>query len=246
MTLLNRLIGMINIDQILSDPLLLIGTILFILSFLAFFFGLIKWIASPRKSADAFTVPHGDVEEPIPSGEIPADETPAPAPIAIPIKEEPQQINPVVEDHPLPTPPISPSVKKEDRSDKTMVIAPGEAAIQGQLDIVITQIKNLNKKVSDLEDSFENTSNATKKAEAGELKEMPRDMGDFAQKLLKLAEHVIILEKEMARLKGKEPGPRANPDATIIMAPKPATPGSATPGSPALGAVNPKPPVMPL
>jgi hypothetical protein len=81
-------------------------------------------------------------------------------------------------------------------------MAAGMGEIQGQMEIAFSQIKNLNKKVAQLEAELESVArHTTANLDPNQLKEPPINAADFAQKLLKLAEHVIALEKEMARIK---------------------------------------------
>ncbi|MCB4755781.1 MAG: hypothetical protein LHV69_01885 [Elusimicrobia bacterium] len=248
-----QLIDKINVDSILSDPLLLIGVTLFFLSFFIFIMSFIKWITTPTEKTFDFVIPHDNpLEPPQPVSSTPEPPFPTPSP---PPSPEPA----------LPTAPVEPPRPVEDeiakviaeaptgfttekprsfrerrgaksaedgRGDKTVVISPGEAEIQAQLDIIVTQIKSLNKKVSDLEDKIDGVEQKSPaKAEAHELKDAPKDASDLAKKLLKLAEHVIVLEKEMARLQGRGGS-----------APAKETSADSSPASSPSG----KPPVMPL
>ena len=113
---------------------------------------------------------------------------------------------------------------------------PNYAELQSQIDIAITHIKNLNSKVMEMDQHMELIERHHQvQLEPSQLKEMPMDPADFTQKLLKLAEHVIVLEKEVARLKGNS----QNAPATAPKAPPPAPPQSKSGGSP-------KPPIMPI
>ncbi len=51
--------------------------------------------------------------------------------------------------------------------------------------------------------------------EPNELKEPPMDAADFTKKLLKVVEHVILLEKEVANLKAQKEQSAATPPVQI-------------------------------
>lgn len=185
------MIEIVNI--ILSDKLMLTGVGSLTLSlFIAIFAGW-KWVSIGRKTKKPFVVPNDPPESKFESIVPPPPPPPAPAP------------------EPEPTPPVTPphqelqsavsaiaSPKEPVDMDKTVVISPGESELQAQVDIVFSQIKNLNKKVYEMESKLDSAPSA---AGGGE----PANMADINQKLQTLAEHVIALEKEVARLKNPKP-----------------------------------------
>lgn len=91
-------------------------------------------------------------------------------------------------------------------AEKTVVLPAGVADIQAQLEIALTQIRTLNKKIYDLESRVSGGPNAG---------------GDFAAKLQTLAEHVIVLEKEMARMKSGGPSTDVPPGGAERRPPMP-------------------------
>ncbi len=203
----------INIDAIMSDPLLMIAVGLLILGPLVFLVALVKWARSPKKEVP---LPHLDEIEDVQLN---------PPPYAEEIKEEPAA-NPSVKETPAPL-----------VTDQRIPLPSISGEMQGQIEIVFSQIKTLSKKVAQLESEMETVSRtASAKLETNELKEVPMNPADFTQKLLKLAEHVIILEKDVARLKGEKNSSAMNAasDETVVMTSPPAASGA------------PKPPIMPI
>ena len=84
-------------------------------------------------------------------------------------------------------------------AEKTVVMPAGMGEIQGQLEIAFSQIKNLNRKMVEMEALLDSLARQNaNKLELNELKEPPMNPADFTQKLLKLAEHVIIIDQENA------------------------------------------------
>jgi len=161
-----------------------------------------------------------DVE---PTQPVPANSAPAPMPKPSP---------------PPPPPPPTPL------SDKTVVIPPHMADLQAQIEIAFSQIKHLSVKTNDMEqhmDLLEQHKGV--QLETNELKEPPMNPADFVQKLLKLAEHVIVLEKEMARLKAQF---KVSPAPTQTR-PAPRQPTRTPNPVPAIPTPKPtKPPIMPI
>lgn len=207
----------INIDTILSDPLLITATALLIIGPILFLISFWKLIRSSKKKDPLFDP--GEIhDEP-----IVADE------------KTPQPVAPVTSPPPPPTPKPMPSMTRgsllPDDMEKTVVMPAGVAEIQGQLEIAFSQIKHLNKKVYELETMLNAVSPNTSSPQQNTLLEMPTNANDFAQKLLKLAEHVIVLEKNMSRVIAK-----TGTQDTALPHSEPTTPAAA-------GA---KPPIMPL
>lgn len=189
----------------MSDPMLLVGASLIAFGALLFLISFWKLI-SMGKPKRKFVVPAHEAEseqsfvEPSPLEEpvsaIPMEEPtpePEPAPALAPVQEV---VVPVpAKETPAPTP-------AEPASDKTVVMNVQDTEIQIQLDIIVSQLKNLNQKIGELEDRVENMPDATNTPhDIAMLKEPPVNPEDFTRKLLKLAEHVIVLEKEVARMK---------------------------------------------
>ncbi|MFN0116810.1 MAG: hypothetical protein ACKVQC_00765 [Elusimicrobiota bacterium] len=86
---------------------------------------------------------------------------------------------PVVKEEALPQIEKIEVADKESFQDKTIVMPPGMGEIHSQIEIAFNQIKSLNKRLAAVEEDIE----------------------DRNQKQIKLAEHVIVLEKEMAQAK---------------------------------------------
>jgi len=87
--------------------------------------------------------------------------------------------------------------------EKTVMIPPQFAEIQAQIEIALTQIRNMNKKIDDIEQSVDLLQkHGSIQLESDPLIQGPTKPEEFQKKLLKLAEHVIVLEKEVNRLKG--------------------------------------------
>ncbi len=194
---MDKLVSLINektLDMILSDWLLLSGVALVILGVGLFLFAALKFFLY-KEPIDLVMPSYEPEEEPATPAAAAPVEPPTPAP------SEPEQ----PEEDPQPSPALARSRRMDERADLTMVMAPGVSDLQAQFEIAITQIKQLNKKVYELEkqvDTFATRSEA--KLEPHELKEPPMDAGDFTKKLLKVVEHVIILEKEVNLLKAKD------------------------------------------
>ena len=221
------IISSINIDMIMSDPMLLVGVILFCLGPLFFLVALWKFITSKKKLD--FEIPR-EPELENPEATSPSMSTSQVSPPPAPAIEETPDLTPVAPvPPPVRTPPPPPHLERAE--DKTVVIQPGISEFQGQLEFVFNQLKTLNRTVSQLEDRVESIGNspAPGAIDINQLKTPPMNPGEFTQKLLKLAEHVIQLEKEVARLKGV--GLSGTAPAAPMQAPAP----------------NPsKPPVMPI
>jgi hypothetical protein len=222
----NMTLPEINIDLILSDPMLMVGVCLVIVGPIVFLISLIQFLRM-GKEHEAFVLPPHDNEQVFAP---PVEETP---PIELtPVPQENQQPEEVaITPEPVP-------VKKESMmpvgADKTIILPPGVSELQAQLEIALSQIKNLNKKVYELESSVEIVQkHADVKLNPDELKEPPMNAGEFTQKLLKVVEHVLVLEKEVAKLK------LANSRQTT------GTPNQ-TQKTPATTPNSPRPPILPL
>lgn len=195
-----------RIDTIMSDPYLLVGASLLILGILLFLFSAIKFIR--HRSSTDFVVPHHPVEE----------EPSVPEKTHVENNGRPSshpahtsEASPPVFDTPE-TPEPTAEAEEEPASDRTVIMPPGVADLQAQFEIAITQIKQLNKKVFELERQIETLgSRSQAQLEPNELKEPPMDAGDFTKKLLKVVEHVIVLEKEVARLRENPASTSAKP-----------------------------------
>ena len=109
---------------------------------------------------------------------------------------------------PPPPPPVAIQMPKDISADETVVIPPAMQDLQTQIDIMAAQIKQLNKKIISMDQSLEGAlKHAPANANLPPMMEMPTNPQDFTQKLMKLAEHVIVLEKDMAKLKKHENTP---------------------------------------
>jgi len=197
------MLSTLTFDRILSDPLLLVGTALLVIAPAVFLFSLIKYLTVKTKPRESFTIPV--------------------APPA-PLSSEPKPAPPT----PQPAPPDTP------RPSSTGLVTPKDIAdVQGQIEVAISQLKFLNQKVSEIEGQMDTLErHASVRLESSELKEPPANAGDFSVKLLKLAEHVIVLEKEVTRLKLAEKNSGEPP--------------LSSPSGESENPVKPKPPVMPL
>jgi hypothetical protein len=237
------MITYINIDTILSDPLILTAAILLVVGPLLFFVSLWKLVRPPKKNVPLFDTT-GATNEPFfkeePKGTPSSTAVPEPPPTPLHQPKSP----------PAPTQPVEPSpsapqpaqaapieIRRDESAEKTVVMPPGVAEVQGQLEIAFSQIKLLNKKVYELEMTLSDmpSNTAPVSDDFSRLKEPPANPADFMQKLLKLAEHVIVLEKHVSRLMGAT---RQTPNPTPAPTPKTQSPPSAPLAS--------KPPIMPL
>jgi hypothetical protein len=189
-----------TIDMILSDPLLLVGASLVILGTILFLFSAIKFFL--HKPSSDFVVPHHPLDDEVKPAE-PESLTNG--------KMENTPVTPEPQPEPEPEPAPTRSFRRAS-ADETIIMPPGVADLQAQFEIAINQIKQLNKKVFELERQIETLgSRSESKLEVNELREPPMDANDFTKKLLKVVEHVIVLEKEVARL--RQPSEEANPTA---------------------------------
>lgn len=230
----------INLDMILSDPMLLTAMVFLVLGPVVFLIALWKMIALRKKSSSQFVVPT-DLNAAPPSMSPMPPPPPAnpPEPLPHPFVREAAPPPPETVQPPAPetsSPPLAkesaPAVKSNDAFERTVVLPPGVAELQAQMEIAFSQIKNLNKQVHGLEAEIESLMRQQNtKLESHPLKEPPMNAEEFSKKLIAVAEHVVALEKEMARLKDELKGSR--------LAPTP--PASEKTSSP-----HPKPPVMPL
>jgi hypothetical protein len=193
----------INIDTILSDPLLIVASALLVIGPLLFLISFWKLIRFPKPKNPLFD-PVAEPAETFLESE-PAEITPVPS-----VPEEKVEKVVLVEPPPAPPspppPPVVPVQSKpispqENFMDKTVVMPAGMGEIQGQLEIAFTQLKSLNKRIYELEVALSEVAQpAATPLELNNLKEPPMNPADFTQKLLKLAEHVIVLEKNMSKL----------------------------------------------
>lgn len=204
----------INLDTILSDPLLVVAAALLVVSPILFIIAFWKFVKA-KKDSTPFAIPRHEMESPLSSqpedsasGETYTPYAPEPeTPVEEVALNEPAPVRgtPI----PMEDAPIIPTNGTRD-AEKTVVMPAGMGEMQGQMEIAFSQIKNLNRKVYQLETELESVSRiAATKLDVNELKEAPMNPGDFTQKLLKLAEHVIVLEKEVARLKAGKPAVKA-------------------------------------
>jgi len=113
--------------------------------------------------------------------------------------------------------------------------------LQGQVDIAINQIKDLNIKIGELEGGLEMVAkHAGTQMQPNQLKEMPTNPAEITQKLLKLAEHIIVLEKEVSHLRAAEKSRNAATEPDTDANPSASSPSTPNPSS------QKKPPIMPL
>jgi hypothetical protein len=186
----------LNYDVIFSDPLLLLAGVFLIAGPLVFLIALVKFIAAGRKQNEFAPLfdevgPFSRVEPELP----PAS---SPAPFSSPTPSTNAERAQAREDFPP-----SPAPERESVMDKTTIMPSGMGEVQGQLEIAFSQIKTLNKKILQIESELDSVARSvTGRLDRNELQEVPMNPSDFTQKLLKLAEHVIVLEKEVERLKG--------------------------------------------
>jgi len=253
--------SIINLDIILSDPMLLTGTALFLLGPIGFIFALFKYFSTKEVLETYPEIPSENEEPPVEqrndsakSNSIPEPEpqpspSPEPAPPAPPESVSSESVETTVQSNPPkpppqpePPPPPKSSPKSEKMEEKTVVIPPIINDLQSQIEIAYSQIKNLNHKMSDLDQQVELLErHQNVKLETNELKEPPTDPADFTQKLLKLAEHVIMLEKEVSRLRSASKSSQPlNPSDPPQTQQNPSPPVSENPPNPS------KPPIMPL
>lgn len=221
----------LNYEAILSDPLLILAGVFLVVGPLLFLVSLVKFLMWGRKSKDAMFTdlnPFSPLGEDLRAPEEQPAEPSEPSLVAPPpYMEEEKELPP-----PTPSPVIPPA--RSLASEQTVVMPSGVGEIQGQIEIAFSQIKTLSKKVAQMESELESVArNSSARLERNELKEIPMNPADFTQKLLKLAEHVIVLEKEVERLKGAKDSDSSTPEA------------APAPGIPPVPSA-PKPPVMPL
>jgi hypothetical protein len=200
----------INIDMILSDPMLLVGACLVVFGLFLFLVSIWKLLFSSRGPRKKFVVPHEGESEQVFINSDPEPELPEPTlrVITPPPAEAPAQT--AIEPPPVPMPADNGAVEHD--QEKTVVMQAAETEMQLQLDIIVSQLKNINQKVGELEERLENVPDLTNTPQdIAVLKEPPVNPEDYTKKLLKLAEHVIVLEKEVARLKSGAAKPPVMP-----------------------------------
>jgi len=161
----------IEIDKILSDPLLIVAATLLVVSPIVFLVAFVKYLRTPK--SDAFAIPRHEMESPIMSRPgVPDFSAPAPEPLAdmapqpetAPILEtEPAASGPISSLEPLPAAgtsaveppqpafPTPPARRPDTASEKTVVMPPGMAEMQSEMEIAFSQLKLLNKRVASLE-----------------------------------------------------------------------------------------------
>jgi len=212
-------IKIINLEVVFSDPMLSAGFALLIVGLIGFLFSLIKFLTY-RSDDSEFAIPSSEYEAEPPTQE----NIPEPAP--------PETIN-------------EPAIDRE----KTVVISPEESEVRAGLDLALTSVSSLSRKMGDLEEKMKALERVMEfKLEPNELKELPSNPAEFGTKLLKLAEHVIILEREVAFFKKKKTSaPTGNspdtPQEIVKEIPK-APPPIENPFEKTI--VEKKPPIMPL
>ncbi len=191
-----------NLEVILADNLLSLGFGILIFASIAGVVAFVKYLTF-KGEPDEFAIPEEDKEEEF---EAPK-KNPASEPLNNPAR-------PTVQTDPLPEMP-APRNGTQDQ-DKTEILSREEAEVRSGLDLALTQVSSLARKMGDVEDKIKTLEKAMdNRIEPNELKEMPATPADFATKLLKLAEHVIILEREVASLRKKKPAAPAK--ETVIV-----------------------------
>lgn len=150
----------IQIDKILSDPLLVVSAVLLVVSPILFLIALVKYLRTPK--GEPFAIPHHEMESPIPTPkevEEPAEEhrLARVAPLEAMPETSPAPVAPA-EPPPLPVapapsmPPAPPRPRREESAaEKTVVMPPGLAEMQSEMEIALTQLRILNKRVANLE-----------------------------------------------------------------------------------------------
>lgn len=139
----------IQIDKILSDPLLVVSAVLLVVSPILFLIALVKYLRTPQ--GEPFAIPHHEMESPIPTPkevEEPAEEHGL-APAA-PVEPPPLPAAPSMPATPPPPTPPRPH-REESAAEKTVVMPPGLAEMQSEMEIALTQLRLLNKRVANLE-----------------------------------------------------------------------------------------------
>jgi hypothetical protein len=199
----------LNFEEVIADPLLMMGIFLVIVGPLFFIVALWKVIFFKKPLEPGFIVPDQDSHELETINPSEHSVGPVSEIAAEPVPEhEPQPM-------PIPTAAASPiqtfesvhaSQQTEPASDRTIVMPSGMADLHAQMELIFTQVKQLNKRSAEFETSLEDlTRKLLEKYEPNTLKEPVADQKDLMQKLLKIAEHVIALEKDVAKLKAATP-----------------------------------------
>ena len=136
----------IDIDKVLSDPLLIVAAVLLVVSPVLFLVALVKYFRTPSKAP--FVIPHHEMDSPVP----------APAEVKEPVEEHGMASMASLDPLPVaPTQPTAPAElpapvrRAEPASEKTIVMPPGMAEMHSEMEIAFSQIKLLNKKVAALE-----------------------------------------------------------------------------------------------
>jgi outer membrane biosynthesis protein TonB len=155
----------IPIDKILSDPLLIVAAVLLVVSPIVFLVAFVKYLRAPR--GEDFAIPHHEMDSPIPARmAIEAPEEPART-LSVP---QPEPEAPISALEPMPSPaavapapvvplaasaqpafPTPPMRRADTASEKTVVMPPGMAEMQSEMEIAFSQLKLLNKRVASLE-----------------------------------------------------------------------------------------------
>ena len=163
----------IQIDKILSDPLLIVAAVLLVVSPVTFLVAFVKYLRAPRR--EPFAIPHNEMDSPIPSRlETSPDDVPSfaasepeprsplsalepmptagtaaadPEPVETPM---PSPVAPAPTSQPaFPTPPLQ--RRPDTAAEKTVVMPAGMAEMQSEMEIAFSQLKLLNKRVASLE-----------------------------------------------------------------------------------------------
>ena len=135
----------IDIDKILSDPLLIVAAVLLIVSPILFLVAFVKFLRTPKTPV---SLPHHEMESPISArGNVsqPAEEQQS-TPMA--------SLQPLPPSEPEPEAVVAPAPvvrRAESASEKTVIMPPGMAEMHSEMEIAFSQIKLLNKKVAALE-----------------------------------------------------------------------------------------------
>jgi|GEM_PF-4162332 len=188
----------IHIDAVLSDPLLLVGFLLFVLGPIGFLFALVKYISASRKQKAQFVIPaHApEPEEPASNQDNFSEYSER---SSVPHDEKPGGV-----DSSFPHSPSESFVHSQDQN------------VSSQLEILFSHLKSLTHRLEEMEQQIELLNrHKTAMLSPNKLKEPPMDPADFTNKLLKLAEHIIVMEKELAKLKSERAGESKAPPSSV-------------------------------
>ncbi len=138
----------IDIDKILSDPLLIVAAVLLVVSPILFLVALVKFMRTPSKTP--FAIPGHDLSPVATPKEVrePAEELGL-SPVT---SLEPGPVPPTQPQPPLPPPTAAaPTRRTDSASEKTVVMPAGMAEMHSEVEIAFSQLKLLNKRVASLE-----------------------------------------------------------------------------------------------